>query len=49
MWFQQAQRGLTDGTVYKVTVGPTVSPQDISTSNTVTFEAADLTPEEVSS
>ena len=49
MWFQQVPRGLVDGTVYKVTVGPTVSPQDISTSNTVTFEAADLTPEEVSS
>lgn len=49
MWFQQVTRGLVDGTVYKVTCGPTVTPQDISTSNTVTFEAADLTPEEVSS
>ena len=44
MWFQQVPRSLTDGTVYKVIVSPTLDSSDTTASNTVEFEAADLTP-----
>ena len=44
MWFQQVPRSLTDGTVYKVIVSPTLDSSDTTASNTVEFEAAELTP-----
>ena len=42
MWFAQVARGLTDGTVYKVKVSPTLDSSDTTASNTVTFVAATL-------
>lgn len=37
MRFQEVPRGLTDGTVYKVKVSPTLNSSDEHSSNTVTF------------
>lgn len=43
MWFQQVPRSLVDGTVYKVIVSPTLDSSDTTASNTVEFEAAEIT------
>jgi len=43
MWFQQVPRSLVDNTDYFCTISVSSSPSVVlATSNTVTFEAADL-------
>ena len=42
MWFQQVPRSLTDGTVYKCKIAPTLDSSNKAESGTVTFAAATL-------